>query len=206
MNQPNFISHAQVVPPVSTPRQGGLGLLSVLAIVVAVLAGALTGGLFLVDRLFTDKVAAAVKRLEEIQGKTQLASLERVQSLQDRIDIARAMLGEHVYASQAFEFVEKNLLETTQIHSFNFADGVVKMQMTTPNFTVFAQQLKHFRGLDEVIKTFSFDQPTLGEQGNVTFAVSITLKEDYLRTPPEASGVAEEEVDLTSRLPGEEEL
>src|SRR3989344_9549476 len=183
MNQPNFISHAQVAPPTSTPRQGGLGWLSVLAIVVAVLSGALTGALFFVDKLYSDKVSGAVKRLEEIQKKTQLASLERVQGLQDRIDIARTMLGEHVYASQAFNFVEENMLETTQIHSFNFAEGVIKMQVTVPNFITFAQQLKHYRTLSESVKTFTFDSPTLSERGDVTLVLSITLKEDYLRTP-----------------------
>lgn len=206
MNQPSFISHAQVVPAEAPRRRGGLGLLSVLAIVVAVLSGALSGGLLFVQKIYKDKVLAATARLEEIQAKTQIASLERVKSLQDRIDIARTMLGEHIYASQALNFVEKNMLEETRMHTFSFVDGVIKMQLTTPNFTVFAQQLQHFRTVKDAVKASSFDQPTLGEQGDVTFAVSITLKDDWLRTLPESASAREEDlIDLELPLPGEDE-
>ena len=58
MEDSKFISHSQLSPPTTVPRQG-LGLFSVLAIVVAVLGLAFTGGLFLLkksnDQLFCSK-------------------------------------------------------------------------------------------------------------------------------------------------------
>ena len=48
MNEGKFIPHTQAIPPSRVPRQG-LGLFSVLAFIVAVLAGAATGATVFLD-------------------------------------------------------------------------------------------------------------------------------------------------------------
>lgn len=200
MNQQSFITHAQVVPPPVVPRQGGLGLLSVLAIVVAVLSGAVTGGLFLFQKSYDSKVDAAKGRLVKIQEKSQIASLERVKSLYERIEIARTMLQEHQYASQAFNFVEAHTLAEVSINTFSLADGVISMNLTVPNFTRFAQQLRHYRSTKNEVKSFTFKEPTLTDAGDVKFDVALTLTSEYLRTPPEIDAPVGDTADLTQPL------
>ncbi len=185
MNQQNFVSHAPVSPPAAAPRpQGGLGIFGVLAIIIAVLAGVLTGAIFLVAQWYQTRVGDAVERLKKIKEESQLASLEEVRSIQERIDLARMMLEEHTYPTHALEFAEQQLLEQTRMHSFAYSDGAINMQLTVPSFLVFAEQLNHFRTLAGKVADVKFDSPTLTDRGDVTFDVSIKLEEGHLRTSP----------------------
>ncbi len=182
MEQAQFISHAQVTQPSLVPRRG-LGIFSALALVFAVLAGAVTGGLVLIEKSTLATLEAERTDLKKIRQDIEFESIKQAQSLQQRIDIARGLLGQHQYTARAFDFAENYTLLPIRLKSFSYNLGVVKMDATAPGFVVFAQQIKYYRSLGEsVIKSFTFQNPTLNEKGEVNFVVEITLSPKYLAT------------------------
>jgi hypothetical protein len=198
MEDPKFISHSQLAPPTTVPRQG-LGLFSVLAIVVAVLAFAFSGGLFLLAQSNEQQKTALVGKLKELRDESEIASLKNIKSVQERIEAAKTILKGHVYASQAFIFAERHTLSTIKIRSFDFTKEGVKMELTADGYLEFAQQIKYYRDADlrGIIKSYSFKPPILGDKGQVDFSVDITFTPEYLRTKPTAEAAdASEEVVL----------
>ncbi|MEK7631212.1 MAG: hypothetical protein AAB417_04295 [Patescibacteria group bacterium] len=194
MEEQKFISHSQLSPPTTVPRQG-LGLFSVLAIVVAVLALAFTGGLFLLKKSNEQQKTKVVEKLKELQDETELASLKNIKSIQDRIAIAKKVLDGHVYSSQAFIFAERHTLDSIKIRSFDFAKESVKMELTAEGYLQFAQQVKYYRNpeLKSIVKSYSFKPPTLTDRGAIDFAVDVILTPEYLRTRPGAAPVSTED-------------
>ncbi|MSR76552.1 MAG: hypothetical protein EXS68_03090 [Candidatus Ryanbacteria bacterium] len=190
MEDQKFISHSQLAPPTTVPRQG-LGLFSVLAIVVAVLALAFTGGLFLLKKSNEQQKTAVVDKLKELRNETELASLQNIKDIQDRIAIAKRVLDGHVYATQAFIFAERYTLATIKIRAFDFAKESVKMDLTADGYLEFAQQIKYYRDPDlkGIIKSYSFKPPTLTDRGAVDFAVEVVLMPEYLRTKPTVASI-----------------
>ncbi|MEK7649914.1 MAG: hypothetical protein AAB367_03090 [Patescibacteria group bacterium] len=197
MEEQKFISHSQLAPSSTVPRQG-LGLFSVLAIVVAVLAFAFTGGLFLLKQSNEQQKTAVIEKLKELRDETELASLQNIKNIQDRIAIAKRVLDAHVYSSQAFIFAERHTLGAINIRSFDFSKDIVKMELTAPGYLEFAQQIKYYRdpSLKNVIKSYTFKPPVLTDRGQIDFGVDITLTPEYLRTKPGASRDDIEESDI----------
>jgi len=187
MEEPKFISHSQLAPPTTVPRQG-LGLFSVLAIVVAVLALAFTGGLFLLKQSNEQQKTALIGKLKELRDESEIASLKNIKSIQERISAAKAIIDGHVYSSQAFVFAERHTLSPVQIKTFEFSKEGVRMELNAPGYLEFAQQIKYYRDSDlkGIVKSFAFKPPVLGEEGRVGFAVEVTFTPEYLRTKPSA--------------------
>ncbi|KKU86441.1 MAG: hypothetical protein UY14_C0001G0020 [Parcubacteria group bacterium GW2011_GWA1_47_9] len=183
MNEGKFIPHTQAIPPSRVPRQG-LGLFSVLAFIVAVLAGAATGATVFLDKNYQNQVTEAVGRLKKIQEKIEIESFRKVLDVQNRIQIASDMLKEHVYPSQAFNFVEDHTLDTVRVESFGYTAGVLLLRLRAPSYLDFAQQIKHYRSLRDVEK-INFKPPGLTDKGQIIFDVDITLTKDFIRRRPE---------------------
>ncbi len=193
MEEQKFISHSQITPPTAVPRKG-LGIFSVLAIIVAVLSFAFTGGLFLLKQSNEQQKETVITALKELRDETELASLQNIKSIQDRITIAKKVLGEHVYASQAFIFAERSTLSSVNIRSFDFSNDTVKMSLTASGYVEFAQQIKYYSDstLKDIIKSYTFKPPVLTDRGTVDFSVDIELTSEYLRTRPLASSASEQ--------------
>ncbi len=206
MEEPKFISHSQLAPPTAVPRQG-LGLFSVLAIIMAVLAFAFTGGLFLLKQSNEQQKAAILEKLKELKDETELASLKNIKDIQDRITIAKKILDGHVYSSQAFIFAEQSTLVPIKIRAFDFSKDTIKMDLTASGYVEFAQQIKYYRDSDlkKSIKSYTFKPPVLNEKGQVDFGVEIVLTPGYLRTKPKAASMSPDEV-IESRLPVQEAM
>jgi|GEM_PF-2637031 len=190
MEDPKFISHSQLAPPTTVPRQG-LGLFSVLAIMVAVLALAFTGGLFLLKQSNEQQKTALIEKLKELRDESEIASLKNIKSIQERISTAKTVIDGHVYSSQAFIFAERHTLGPVQIKTFEFSKEGVKMELNAPGYLQFAQQIKYYRDPDlkGTIKSFTFKPPVLGDEGQVGFAVEVTFTPEYLRTKPGAARI-----------------
>ena len=181
MDQPQFISHAKVVATPSLVPRRGLGLFSALAFVLAVLGGAVTGGIILVDKSTQASLEEARKNLLKLRQDIEFDSIKQAQSLQQRIDIARQLLGGHLYASRGFDFVELHTLPTTRITAFSYTNGKIKIDEVTRGFVPFAQQIKYYRSLgDNFVKSFTFQNPTLNDKGEAVFSVEITLSPKFL--------------------------
>lgn len=187
MNEGQFISHAQVAPPKLVPR-AGLGIFSALGLVVAVLAGAITAGLVLVDQSMQGRLEAGRARLLKLRQEIEVESVYEAESIEKRIKSGQQLLDNHIYASQAFNFYETYTLAPVRLNTFSYGDSKIKMEMTVPSYTAFAQQIKYYRSLgDQIVKEFTFQPPKLTDTGDVAFSVEVTLARKFLNSKPNRS-------------------
>ncbi len=199
MTQTQFISHAQVVPPTLVPRQG-MGIFGALAIVIAILAGVGTGALILLQKSMQDKVNVAKVHLAELHEKMEIPSIKQAQSLQQRIERGYGILNQHVYSSQAFNFVENHILEDVDLRSFGYVGPKVKVDLRAPSYLVYAQQVRYFRKLakdNKIISGFTPSSPVVTVGGEIDFSIETALSDVYIHSKPGA----EDEVVLPSPSP-----
>ena len=183
MAQPQFISHAQVVPPSLVPRRG-LGIFGALAIVLAILGGALTGGLVLLEKTTKTNLENARKDLTALKSSADIDSIKQVQDLQMQINAGASALSQHIYATQAVNFIEKNTLDDIRIASISFDNGSLKGEFVAPGYIAYAQQIQYFQKQADAVEALKPGPPMLSTQGGVSFVFEIKLKDSYLRTKP----------------------
>lgn len=183
MNQGNFIQQQYVQPqaPSRVPREG-IGLLSVLAFLVALLAAVVTAGMIFLDNNYKNRVETTLEDLRAIQRQIELDSFHKVLDTQNRIEIASAMISTHVYPSQVFNFVEDNTIEAIAIEAFGYESKVLTLTLRAPSYLEFAQQVKHYRSLPSV-EEISFEPPTLTTTGQVKYIAKIMLTDQFIREP-----------------------
>ncbi|MEK7576578.1 MAG: hypothetical protein AAB482_02685 [Patescibacteria group bacterium] len=184
--QTQFISHAQVVPPTLVPRRG-LGLFGALTIVVAILAGVATGALMLLQKSMQEKVNVAKVHLAQLHKEMEIPSIQEAQSLQQRIERGYSILNQHVYSSQAFNFIENHILDKVALRSFGYSGSKIRVDLRVSDYLSYAQQIRYFRRLASEHKDmtdFIPSAPTVTSSGAVDFSADITLSDTYIHSKP----------------------
>lgn len=187
MSQTQFISHAQVIPPTLVPRRG-LGLFSALAIVIAILAGALVGGVVLLESTMKSNLGKAQVRLTELKDTAEITSVEQIQILQSKIVAGQSILNQHIYASQVIDFLETSILDRVQLTGFSYGDEKVRLDLVASGYVEYAQQIDYIRKLKDEVESVTFSGPTLKDGGAVSFNLDVKLKPEFLHTKPGPSG------------------
>lgn len=180
--QPQFISHTQVVPPTLVPRRG-LGLFGALGFMMIILGGATTGALVLIEKSYQSKVDAGNEELTRVKKDLEISSLQQAQLVQKQIQQGQSLLAAHIYPSQLVEFAERFTLDQIRITQFGYLDGKIQLNLVAPNFLLFTQQIKYYRGLKEV-SDLIVQPPRLNERGEVSFSVSVTPSSSLINNPP----------------------
>ena len=185
MAQTQFISHAPIAPsPTVVPRRGS-GLFSALLVVLIILVGAGTGGLYMIAKSYDARVTDSEQTLADLERDVEIDSIKGAQSLEGRITRAQRLLDGHVYPSQVFNFLEDNTLASITFLGLQYTDGVIKVRAVAPSYMVLAQQIRHYRGLrQDFVQTIDFSTPKLTKEGEVEFAVDITLLPSFIHAQP----------------------
>jgi hypothetical protein len=167
-----------------------LGLFGAVAVVIAILAGAATGVLVLLERSMQDKVNTAKTHLAELHDQMEIQSIDEAKKLQERIARGYALLDKHVYSSQAFIFVEQNILDNVDLKSFSYGDGKIHVDAVANGYLEYAQQIRYLRTVKN-ITGFTVSSPALdAKTGLVNFSLDITLSDAYIHTKPGSAGAA----------------
>lgn len=188
MTQTQFISHAQVVPPTLVPRHG-MGVFGALAIVIAILAGVATGALILLQQSMQEKVNTAKTHLAELHEQMEIPSINQAQLLQQRIESGYSILNQHVYSSQAFNFVEDHILEDVDLRSFGYVGPKVRVDLRASSYLIYAQQIRYFRKLvrdGKIVSEFAPSAPVVTTAGDIDFSVEVALSDIYIHSKPDA--------------------
>ena len=186
MADTQFISHGQVVQPTQLTPRRGMGVFGAFGIVLAILGGALTGGLILLEQSLAESEVAAKQELATLRDDFQINAINQAKSVQNRINRAGQLLNSHVYASQAINFIERSVLDSVQVASFSYANNVVSVDLIAPGYVAYAQQIKYFNDLPEV-DALPFPPPNLNENGGVTFSPQITLTSSFIQEKPQTA-------------------
>src|SRR3989344_1136440 len=185
MAQTQFISHAPIAPsPTVVPRSGS-GLFSALLVVLIILVGAGTGGLYMIAKSYDARVTDSEQTLADLERDVEIDSIKGAQSLEGRITRAQRLLDGHVYPSQVFNFLEDNTLASITFLGLQYTDGVIKVRAIAPTYMVLAQQIRHYLGLQQdFVQTINFATPKLTKEGEVEFAVDLALLPSFIHAQP----------------------
>ncbi len=154
----------------------------------------LISGLFLAGGYFYKKALASkinslnesVKRAEDILDPV---FIKEVQDVDEKIEMAKALLDNHILITPIFDFLEQSTLQSTRFSSFNFSyAGIDSKQKLNPSITLngiaknynsLALQAQEFKK-NNVVKNVIFSSFSLDDKGRVNFSAQIEFDPAYL--------------------------
>lgn len=182
MAQTQFISHGPIAPsPTVVPRRGS-GLFSALLVVLIILVGAGTGGMYLISKNYETRVHDSENTLADLQREIEVDSIKGAESLQQRIIRAQKLLDNHIYPSQVFNFLEANTLNSISFISLQYSNGTIKAKAIAPGYLILAEQIRYYRNLRDIVQAVSFAPPKLLNTGEVEFSFDIVLLPAFIHT------------------------
>lgn len=158
---------------------GGLGLLSLLGLLIFVLSIVSAGGVFAYERILNSQIAEKDESLRLAEGAFDAGTIQDLLRLDNRLIQAQALLQRHVSPSAIFYFLSANTLEWVQLSSFDFAlqpDGTAKIALggIADSFSSVALQSDRFGG-SKVLRDVVFSGITISESGKVNFSVGSSV-------------------------------
>lgn len=206
MAQTQFISHGPIAPPPTVVPRRGSGLFSALLVVLIILVGAGTGGMYLISKNYETRVSDSENTLADLQREIEVDSIKGAESLQQRIIRAQKLLDNHIYPSQVFNFLEGNTLNSISFISLQYSNGTIKAKVIAPGYLILAEQIRYYRNLRDIVQAVSFSPPKLLNTGEVEFSFDLVLLPTFIHThassrlAPPPPPVAENTKDKTSSV------
>ena len=155
----------------------GLGAFSRLALIFLILAGVLSGLLYLYKKLLVRQIDQQRAVLADLDTRFEPKTIKELERLSNSINNARTLINNHTYISPIFDFLEKNTLPDVSFSTFNyFADKkTLTLAGEAPSYTGVAAQVKIIQSQQEVVYA-TFSNTTLKETGAVNFTTVINFK------------------------------
>ena len=177
--QKTFIPKETFGPAVARKRVAGSGILAVLAFVVFLTTVALSVGAF----LYTQYLKSSLERKEASLTRAREAFdpqlIEELTRLNDRLKLAKQVLGTHVAPSQLFDLLEKGTLESVRFSDLRYTvldNGQITVFMSGVGRTFNAVALQSdIFGKTPYIKDPIFSDLSLDDKGNVEFDFNAVL-------------------------------
>lgn len=173
------------MPQVKKPEQHNpsVGIFTMLATLIFVVALVASGGVYLYQNLLTDKIAEMKASLKTAEGRIEQSFISQLQDLDKRLRNSNQLLANHVALSPLFRFIEDNTLKSVQYDSFDFSfeEGrpVATLTGRARQYKSIAEQSIRF-GESNLIETHVFSNFTLTQQGQVSFSLKIIPASDLL--------------------------
>lgn len=173
--QTSFIPKKPVTAPVRGKASEPVSLLTVISTSIFIAAIALTGAAFGYEKILSQDIEENKATLEQAKAAFDPDLIEQIIRLDNRIDSASELLGQHVAVSNLFRLLEENTLKTVRFTSFSFdflgGDKVtIDMDGEAAGFTSIALQSDKFNS-NPIFKNTILEDLKLEETGMVSFNV-----------------------------------
>jgi hypothetical protein len=160
-------------------RQGGMGLVGLIALFIFILSIVAAGAAFGYKQLLAQQIAGKQNELKVQQGAFDPATIQDLLRLDSRIEQAKVLLQKHVAPSAIFDFLSQNTLVNVQFTSFDYslnADGSATVQLDglADSFSTVALQSDEL-GKQKALKDVIFSGITIDTTGHVSFVVHATV-------------------------------
>lgn len=155
---------------------GSLGIVTLIALIIALGAVALSVGAFLFEQILEVNITRKSDTLERARSAFEPALIQELVRIDSRIESAWTILDKHITPSALFESLEELTLKSVQFQDFNMtriSDGKISITMKgiADDFRGVALQADIF-GKSKLIKDPIFSNLNLNQNGNAVFTLS----------------------------------
>ncbi|MEK7586929.1 MAG: hypothetical protein AAB453_03620 [Patescibacteria group bacterium] len=192
--QTSFIPK-QVLTRQTSQRSEGVGLFTVLSVVIFIVSLGFLGAVYFYRYILDDEInrpcpatpsagaddvtrgcglsPALAKKKADLGDETEL--LKRIERLDNKINKATALLAGHNSVLPIFEMLERLTLQTLGYTSFSFDGSTVKLAGKARSYESIALQSQKFSENMNEIKSFVFSGLSVGEDDTVSFQLTLTV-------------------------------
>jgi hypothetical protein len=178
--QQSFIPK-QSLAQVNRPMQSsGVGIFSLLSFIVLLIAGALSGGIYLYKNSLKADLSAIESEISSKKATFELDVIGEMKQFEARVSAARAIVSNHVAFSRFFSILEESILPTISFRSLNYATSPsakphIEARGVADGFRAIALQSDEFLKRSE-LSNVSFSGFALNKQGFVDFTFSADVE------------------------------
>jgi len=170
---------AQERPGVVSRRHDGMGVFSLLSVVILLLVIAFGVGVYMYKLSLEQQIKAQFASLEKTRDSFEPEFVDEATRLSDRIRSAREILDSHLSPSVIFALLEEYTLQTVAFENFEFSDGAegnVKVNASgiASGFASIVLQSDSF-GETGFLKDVLFTDLQVDEEDNVGFSFEATV-------------------------------
>ena len=145
--QTSFIPKKPVVE--SQPSGSGVSLFLLLSIILFIVVVALAGGVWLWQKSLAGQIVKDKQSLVDAKDSYQEGTINPLIRLNDRIEVSKTLLANHLAVSPVFTLLEKNVLKNIRLKSLKFsytgADKInINLSGTAANYDALSKQSDAF--------------------------------------------------------------
>lgn len=146
-----------------------------------------SGGVLVFQYTANQKIDALKTEREKLESDLRPHLIDQVLELSRRIEAAQTALGNHIFPSNIFEFLESATLPQVRFTSFGYSFDAKRVDLNAEaaSYATLARQIRVLEGRKEVEKV-DFGGLSLGDKGFVNFKISIIFGEDLFHRRPQA--------------------
>ena len=165
--------------------RGGETALFFVSFGIFILALALSGGLFLYNRVLDEQVTVAEEDLEARRAEFSDATVNQLIALDRRLSSIRILISQHIFPSNILTLVERLTHPRVSFSSFLHSTDSRKIDLRgdAASYSILARQIGLFESSPNIDKV-EFGGLSLGEKGLVNFKMSVIFKPEFLRLSP----------------------
>lgn len=119
--QTSFIPKKPIIE--SSPSGSGISLFLLLSIILFIVAIALAGGVWLWQKSLVSQIEKDKAALVAAKDSYEEDTINPLIRLNDRIETAKILLGQHLAVSPVFTLLEQNVLRNIRLKSLKFSDA-----------------------------------------------------------------------------------
>jgi hypothetical protein len=175
-------------------RSGGIGLLTLVSIVIFLASLGIAGYVYLQKGILIQSIANAQQTIEKNKGGlvSDSNTVESLVQLNSRINVANDLLSKHVAVSPIFNFLQQATLKSVRFKTFSFSsagtnvDGSnkvsVQMSGVARDWETIASQADEFGKIDykNIISTPKVSNLSLNIDGTVSFTFNAFVSPSFL--------------------------
>lgn len=188
--QTSFIPKKPVVAGVAYRSEGqGIGLLSLIALILVIIAGLASLGIFLYGQFLSSNIEKIGEELAQVKESLDQSALNTFQSLGAKTASAEGLLKNHTAFSLVTGFLESVALKNVRFKDLSFdarpgTSATITLRGEAQSYAALASQVNALKVFDQ-IGEIAVSDITLDEKGNVTFSLKLKVSPDlfaYSRT------------------------
>ena len=166
-------------------RKRPQSVIEVLAILGFIISVGGYAGLYFYDVTLSGQVAAKIQDVKKIQSVfSQSLDVTQAKIFRSRADLAKELLSGHVAVSPVFAFLSENTVASIMYDKFSFTHGADGLQLTlsgeAPTYVALAYQSDRLREKTKDLVSFSVENITLAQFGNIEFVLNMVFSPTYL--------------------------
>ncbi|MBP6925782.1 MAG: hypothetical protein KBC22_01845 [Candidatus Pacebacteria bacterium] len=173
----------QMAPQPAKRANPSVGIFTMLATLLFVVAIIAAGGIYFYERLLAGNIDAMKTSLAAAEGRIEQSFIVELQDLDKRLRNSNQLLAQHLALSPFFRYIEEATLKSVQYDSFDFSfeEGrpVATITGRARQYRSIAEQSIIF-GESTLVENHVFSNFTLTQQGQVSFNLKLIPANDLI--------------------------